>query len=518
MSRKLTEEEFKEKAREVHGDWYDYSHVEYGNNKTKVTIVCPEHGPFPQKPSKHLHGQGCSVCRGKKLTKDEFEKRAKQIHGDKYNYDYVAYKDNRTKVTIVCSEHGPFPQKPDNHLNGEGCPDCGGNKKLTKDEFEKRAKQVHGDKYDYKKVDYVNKKTDVTIICPIHGEFEQTPDEHLRGLNCPYCLGRKRFNIDEFKEKARQVHGDKYDYNQVDYVNRATKVSIVCPEHGPFSQTPSKHLSGQGCPDCKGGKPLTTKKFKEKARNIHGDYYDYRKVKYINNQTDVTIVCPIHGDFEQTPGNHLHGYGCSRCAKTKRLTEELFAEKARSIHGDWYNYDYVNYVNHQTHVKILCPVHGEFEQKPNKHLNGNGCPKCAVGLKEYYANKWLKENVERYYRPCNIYLIKMYNDTESFLKLGITTKDVNERYNTEKSKGGYSYEVIVEKETNRKNAILVELKAKEHISRRAYQPQVQFDGWTECYTLDAYNDLLEVIDNGIHGMYDHECGEDSTTTEPAMEV
>lgn len=192
---------------------------------------------------------------GKKLTTEEFIKRAKEVHGDKYDYSKVEYKNNHTKVKIICLIHGVFKQEPRMHLSGEGCVDCSGSRKKTTEEFIEQAIVQHGNKYDYSKVEYKNTNTKVKIICPIHGEFEQTPECHLMGQGCSACSDVRRANIlrkttEQFIEDARAVHGNKYDYSQVKYVNNRTKVKIICPEHGIFKQEPRLHLSGKGCQEC----------------------------------------------------------------------------------------------------------------------------------------------------------------------------------------------------------------------------------------------------------------------------
>ena len=200
--RKLTKEEWIKKAKEVHGDKYDYSKVEYVNSRTKVCIICPKHGEFWQKASAHLMGQGCQKCYGNyKMTTEEFIKRARKIHGDKYDYSKVEYTgDNKTKICIICPEHGEFWQVPNSHLSGNGCSVCRyeeNKKKLrkSKEDFVKEAKEVHGDKYDYSKVEYTGtNKTKVCIVCPEHGEFWQTPLNHLHGVGCPICKESKLEN------------------------------------------------------------------------------------------------------------------------------------------------------------------------------------------------------------------------------------------------------------------------------------------------------------------------------------
>jgi hypothetical protein len=201
-------------------------------------------------------------------------------------------------------------------------------KKLTTEEFIKKAKEIHGDKYDYSKVEYVNNKTNVCIICPKHGEFWQIPHKHLLGHKCHKCCKTGiKSNKTEFIEKAKKVHGDKYDYSKVEYVNNSTKVCIICPKHGEFWQTPASHLNGNGCFKCSyiyrgEKKKLTTEEFIEKAKKVHGNKYDYSKVDYVNSHAKICIICPKHGEFWQTPNQHLNGYGCTKCKQSK-LEKEI---------------------------------------------------------------------------------------------------------------------------------------------------------------------------------------------------
>ena len=313
---RLTTEKFIQKAKAVHEDRYDYSKVEYVDYKTEVTIICPDHGDFPQVPTYHLAGNGCQDCGGtRKLTPEKFIEKAKAIHGDRYDYSQVQYVNNSTEVTIICRDHGPFQQRPIKHLIGRGCDDCGGTKKLTTDTFIEKAKAVHGDRYDYSQVKYVDNKTDVTIICRDHGPFPQAPNSHLSGRGCGDCAENKPLTTETFIEKVKLVHGNRYDYSCVNYVNNSTKVTIICPDHGPFPQTPAIHLRGGACDDCAGNKPLTTKTFVEKAKAVHGNRYDYSQVAYVSTHTEVTIICPDHGDFPQIPYSHIYiETGCPDCA------------------------------------------------------------------------------------------------------------------------------------------------------------------------------------------------------------
>ena len=396
--------QFVEEARKVHGDKYDYSKVKYVNGTTKVTIICPEHGEFQQRPKDHIIGQGCPWCHNRvKLSTEDFIKKAREVHGEKYDYSKVNYVNNRTKVAIICPKHGAFLQDPSHHLSGKGCKRCSIESsadahRKTKEEFIEEARIVHGDKYDYSKVQYVNGSTKVTIICPEHGEFLQSPGTHIQGQGCPKCgmeiaKSSRRKTQEKFIEEAKEVWGDKYDYSLVKYVNTMTKVDIICKEHGVFSPIPNNFLRGHGCPEC--GIILNsinlasnTEEFIAKSREIHGDKYDYSKVVYKNNKTKVTIICPEHGEFQQMPNSHLEGKGCTKCAQNEISNNEEFIEKARKIHGDKFDYSLVDYKGNKTKVKIICPTHGVFEQSPNAHLRGTGCLECS-GLRKHTTEEFI---------------------------------------------------------------------------------------------------------------------------------
>jgi hypothetical protein len=261
----------------------------------------------------------------------------------------------------------------------------------NRQEFIKKAINVHRDKYDYSMVEYTFSSSLVNIVCPLHGVFKQRPNAHLRGQGCPIC-GRIRTNLktclgqDKFINESLVSHGDKYDYSLVKYRTGGELIKIVCPKHGLFEQKPGKHMRGQGCPKCarelKRYNELSTKEFLEKAEKIHGNRYDYSLVNYNKSYKKIKIICSEHGLFEQTPNNHLMGMKCGKCAlqdnaDKRRLTTEEFVKKARrGIHKDRYGYLEVNYKGCDIKVKIKCPVHGIFLQTPAAHIAGKGCPLC----------------------------------------------------------------------------------------------------------------------------------------------
>jgi hypothetical protein len=250
-------------------------------------------------------------------------------------------------------------------------------KKLTT-EFIEKSKKVHGDKYDYSSVDYKNFDSKIRIICTKHGIFEQLPFHHLRGSGCKKCsIESRTSNTEKFINDAKKIHGDRYDYSLVDYKKAIDKVKIVCPDHGIFEQSPNNHLRGNGCTICGGSKKLTTDEFIENAKKVHGDKYDYSLVNYTGAFNKIKIICPKdgHGIFEQAPNSHLQGKGCGKCSKTF-MNNDYFIEMSKKIHNDKYDYSLVNYVKSNEKVKIICPIHGIFEQVPNSHLDGQGCPIC----------------------------------------------------------------------------------------------------------------------------------------------
>jgi hypothetical protein len=320
----------------------------------------------------------------KRLTQDEFIKRSKLKHDNKYNYDKVNYIDAHSKVTIICPVHDDFEQTPNSHHRGAGCSKCAGNSKPSTKEFIRKAMEIHGEIYGYKKVKYTNNKEKVLISCLVdgHGDFEQVAEHHLRGCGCPKCAGTIISNAERFIEKARSVHGELFNYTLVDYINSKTKVFIICQYGHQFEQEPTNHLQGQGCPVCAGIKKLTQEEFIKKANIIHGGRYIYDKTKYINNHTKVIVSCLVkgHGDFWQQPNNHLQGQGCPKCCGLNKSAQD-FIKEAMSIHGEKYIYDNTNYINSETKVLVTCGVdtHGDFWQLPRSHLYGQGCPKCGCG-------------------------------------------------------------------------------------------------------------------------------------------
>ena len=198
-----------------------------------------------------------------KKTLEQFVEEAEEKHNYLYDYSKFVYVTNKTKGIIMCKEHGEYEQTPKAHLQGHGCPKCFGNKKKTLDQFIEEAEDKHASLYDYSKFVYKNYNTKGIIICKEHGAFEQLPSSHLLGRGCPKCSGNIKKTLEQFIEEAKRKHAplSLYDYSKFVYKNARTKGIIICKEHNEFEQIPSKHLQGQGCPNCYGNKKKTLQQF-----------------------------------------------------------------------------------------------------------------------------------------------------------------------------------------------------------------------------------------------------------------
>ena len=287
-------------------------------------------------------------------------------------------------------------------------------KKKNEEKFFNDARNKFGDKFDLSKVKYVSNKTDICIICPTHGEVWIKPQSFLKSkYGCSKCgtkSGGKirgiksRKTTDDFKRDAIKVHGNKYIYDKTDLDNRDERgrVIITCPTHGDFWQKPNNHLQGDGCKECakirRSELLMKTKEvFVNEARKIHGDKYDYSKTVYKGAEEDLCINCPTHGDFWQTPHNHLKGHGCSECmaeklSEIKFKSTEWFKEVARKVHGDKDDLSKAVYTGTKNGITIICPKHGEYTTTPNDYLNGHRCPYCKSSVLENTVKKFLEEN------------------------------------------------------------------------------------------------------------------------------
>lgn len=234
------------------------------------------------------------------------------------------------------------------------------------------------------------------------------------------------YTTEIFVNKAKTIHGDKYSYDNTIYLHNKKPVIVVCKTHGPFSIIPNKHISsGRGCPKCgldniqnyvSSLAATAAKEFTTKAENIHNGKYKYENVKYQNNRIKISITCEEHGDFLQTPTDHLSGKGCPKCkfnAQSERLSysTEEFIVLAQKTHKNAYDYSKSVYNGSRIKVIIVCKKHGEFLQSPSHHLSGSGCPLCKESKGEKYIAYWLNERNIPYHREVRI---KDFNPNKPF--------------------------------------------------------------------------------------------------------
>ncbi len=428
----LPQDQFIAKAIATHGDRYDYSESIYTGGRDKIKIICSIHGPFLQKAASHLRGQNCRHCARiiivskQKRTLESFIAMAKAIHGDKYSYSLVKYTHGDTKVPIICHVHGKFLQSPSSHVNNkQGCPKCGringsihawSNAKT----FIEKANKVHDFKYEYKDVIYEGHTKKVTITCNDHGDFKQTPENHLSGRGCPSCgkmkIGKFRLkSTDKFIEEATNKHNGRYDYSLVEYKNSTQKISIICKEHGVFQQIASDHVAGRGCQECGyiasgDSSRMSTEEFIDKAIVIYGDRFDYSKTDYVKSNHKVTITCKVHGDFYQLPADHLSGHTCPACSWTTIAISN----------GEQELYDYVSSMSDtkQSDRKVIKPMEIDC-LIPSKKL---GIEYCGIYL---HSDK---------FKPDNYHLDKLNKSNEAgFDLLHVFEDEWNEKKDIVKS-------------------------------------------------------------------------------------
>lgn len=264
-------------------------------------------------------------------------------------------------------------------------------KALTTEEFKENFYKKYGKFYILDKVNYVNNKTEITVTCPIHGDFKKRPDLLMDGCKCPKCSKTAKTPEEIFIQKANFVHNGYFKYVSNTFTNVSSVVGVVCPHHGIWFPRANNHLNGANCPQCskegithkisklpkknKSTKKYNTQTFKEKIYSLYGDKYDLSKVNYIDNKTPIRVICKKHGDFMITPNHLLLGRGCSKCSNNYHYSTKEAIQEFRKKHK---KYIYTKTVYNSTHSNIIvtCPIHGDFVTTPANHLKGQGCPKC----------------------------------------------------------------------------------------------------------------------------------------------
>jgi hypothetical protein len=311
----------------------------------------------------------------------------------------------------------------------------------------------------------------------------------------------KKLTTEQFIKKAISKHGDKYSYEKTEYINAVTKLIVTCRVHGDFLVGTNNHLEVDGgCVPCaliksslKYRKDQDT--FIEQAIKIHGDKYSYDQVEYVNTHTKVKIVCKRHGVFEQTPNKHISKkqQGCKKC-KVFKDTEEYFkemrdkfVEKSLIVYKGFYSYENFIYKDSRIKSYVTCPVHGDFLITVSSHIRGSGCVKCANLIRNFFTKTSFINNSKDV--KASLYVIKCFNDSESFIKVGITSKHITNRFKN-KTLMPYNYTVlhiIVGYPEDVWNLEKTNLKV---LSKFSYTPKIKFQGMTECFYEDALKEII----------------------------
>ena len=387
-------------------------------------------------------------------------------------------------------------------------------KAKTTEQFIKDAREVHGDRYDYSNTVYEKASKQVQIRCIKHDwEFPQTPNSHLRGRGCEKC-GREKLDrarkitLEQFIERSRKKHGNKYDYSKVKLDGVDNNVIIICPIHNEFPQRPAKHMSGEGCNDCaidkraaKRRKPY--KKVLKEFIAVHGNNYDYSKVKYENTDKHVLIKCIKHDhEFLQTPYGHSQGMtGCEICKRESKRelytkTKEEFVTDAIKVHGNKYDYSKVDYKGAKVNIQIGCPnkLHDYFPQTPDHHINGRqGCPNWSDEIRNlgYTLDEINKKNINI---EGILYVINAFNESENFFKIGITSKSASWRFRGN-SEMPYDFEIICELDIGLADAYAHEQYILNKYKEFKYVPKIYFAGKDEVLSINPleYDERLKEL-------------------------
>ena len=283
-TQRLTKELFIYKAKKIHGDKYDYSLTDYINATTNIKIICKKCGCcFEKKPKDHLNGFGClcSSNNSKNFYKEKFIHKATELYGNKFDYSLVEYKNNNTKVKIICNNCGNILEQTIKvHLKNGKCSFCDDQKEKVAN-FVAKAKAIHNDKFDYSFIKYINDKTKINVLCNnCKIVFDILPENFIKLKKCPLCQNRRK-NTEQFIREAKKIHGNKYDYSMTEYKNNKTKIKIICNKCGRiFMQTPLNHLNNQNCPYCKisKGEEIITNFLISKGYVLNESFFKEKKI------------------------------------------------------------------------------------------------------------------------------------------------------------------------------------------------------------------------------------------------
>lgn len=330
-------------------------------------------------------------------SKDEFDRRMEECHPGKINHSKTEYTNMTSLARFECLCGSNYERKPIRMFRpgaSHGCPlCCSKGHPDTRESFIRKAKDVYGDTYTYEQVVYISSMTLVRIGCPKGHMFSRLPNKFLQGEGCGECSGHGR-TFAEFRRRSDEKYGkDTFKFQEEDYYGMTSLLQVTCPMGHKFTIDAHTHIrekSKGGCMECSRNQASIRKSHTQEDcvtlfESTHGDRYDYSLLTYVNSTTPVTIICRIHGEFQQTPSSHIQGSGCKQCgfkqlANTKTRSDEEWINRARSVHGDKYAYLRVFRLidlKNRPFFEIHCSKGHMFTQRCEHHLQGNGCPSCT---------------------------------------------------------------------------------------------------------------------------------------------
>lgn len=294
---------------------------------------------------------------------------------------------------------------------------------------------------------------------------------------------RNKLSTKEFISKVEVIHKYTYDYSVSKYINARSNINIICNKHGLFSIKANGHMNGRGCQKCgKEAMSKTTEPFKKEAEKKHKGRYGYSKAVYTGAHNEITVTCKLHGDFNILAYTHTRGVGCTKCkyeARTKTLVQ--FIAEAREVHGDRYDYSESVYTTSNKHIKVICKIHGGFKVAASNHLRGKNCRLCGLLEQGFSRTDFTKNCLRNSSGVGVLYLIRCFNDEESFYKVGITSHSVDKRFPNKRSMP-YDYEIIKELHLNPVVAYDAEKCILKDLVDHKHSPKITFGGETECFS------------------------------------
>jgi len=426
--KKITTEEFIKKAKEVHGNRYNYSKVNYINKRTKICIICPIHGEQWQLPKDHINGQGCPLC-GKEYAKEYIKKskslglsgfiqKAKEIHGDKYDYSLItSYESNKDDIQVICNRCGKiFHSKPNWILSGHGCKHCEAIKKYLGKDILKKTKEIYGDEYVFPDISPDKEywiKDYTTMVCKVHGNTRKRIDKILLGNKCTACgkltgSKMKKISVNEAKKRLEKLCDNSLDYNIDEYENTQKPIHFACKKCGKiFTRDLNSLINNNKCPYCKKeeiskNRTKTTEEYIEQCRKLYGNAYDYSDTIYIASDKKITAKCNECGKYFSVEANsHLQGHGCPNHYRNKSKIEEEISDFIKKLTNCLVIENYRDNKDIKE-IDIYVPSykigieldglywHNELNKDNNYHLNKTvACENNGIRLIHIFEDEWI---------------------------------------------------------------------------------------------------------------------------------